>query len=76
MPYINYMALSHQKECNVSINNKEAKMDKFIIRFDGEQREAIKQRAEKNRRSMNAELLVLIDAGISAIDAPNETGAA
>ena len=75
MPYINYMALSHQKECNMSVNNKEGKMDKFIIRFDGEQREAIKLRAEKNHRSMNAELLVLIDAGISAIDSAAEAGA-
>ena len=59
----------------MSVNNKEGKMDKFIIRFDGEQREAIKLRAEKNRRSMNAELLVLIDAGISAIDSAAEAGA-
>ncbi len=75
MPYINNMALSHKKECTVSVNNKEGKMDKFIIRFDRDQREAIKLRAEKNRRSMNAELLLLIDAGISAIDSAAEAGA-
>jgi hypothetical protein len=74
MPYISNMALSHGKECNMSTNTKEAKMDKFIIRFDGKQREAIKLRAEKNRRSMNAELLALIDAGISVTGATTDTG--
>lgn len=58
----------------MSGNAKEAKMDKFIIRFDGKQREAIKLRAEKNRRSMNAELLALIDAGISVTGAAADTG--
>lgn len=76
MPYINDMALSHKKGCNISTNTKEIKMDKFIIRFDGKQREAIKSRAEKNRRSMNAELLALIDAGISVTDAAADTGVA
>lgn len=55
---------------------KKTKMDKFIIRFDGNQRETIKSRAEKNRRSMNAELLALIDAGISVTDAAADTGSA
>jgi hypothetical protein len=68
------MALSHGKEYDMSGNTKETKMDKFIIRFDGKQREAIKLRAEKNRRSMNAELLALIDAGISVTSAAADTG--
>lgn len=66
MPYIDDMALSHIKKGSMSTNNKEVKMDKFIIRFDGAQREAIKARATENRRSMNAEILLLIEVGMRA----------
>lgn len=41
--------------------------DKFILRFHGEgQRSEIKARAALNKRSMNAEILLLIEQGLSA----------
>lgn len=40
--------------------------DRFILRFHDEgQRAELKVRAALNKRSMNAELLVLIEAGIA-----------
>ena len=43
--------------------------DKFILRFDSEgQRQQIKERAARNHRTMNAELLTLIEAGMRALD--------
>lgn len=41
--------------------------DKFMLRFtDGNMRQELKARAALNRRSMNAEILRLIEAGIKA----------
>ena len=41
--------------------------DKFILRFHGEgQRSEIKARAALNKRSMNAEILLLIEQGLAA----------
>lgn len=41
--------------------------DRFILRFHDEgQRSKIKARAANNRRSMNAEILLLIDQGLVA----------
>ena len=41
--------------------------DKFILRFHGEgQRSEIKARAALNKRSMNAEILVLIEQALQA----------
>ncbi|QDD65566.1 hypothetical protein EJD96_16075 [Herbaspirillum seropedicae] len=43
--------------------------DRFIVRFhDEEQRIALKVRAAQNRRTMNAEILFLIEKGIAAAD--------
>lgn len=44
--------------------------DRFILRFhNAGQRHALKERAARNMRSLNAELLYLIEKGIEAIDA-------
>lgn len=44
--------------------------DRFIVRFhDEEQRIALKVRAAQNRRTMNAEILYLIEKGIEAVEA-------
>ena len=41
--------------------------DKFVIRFtDSNMRQELKQRAALNRRSMNAEILCLIEVGMKA----------
>lgn len=43
--------------------------DRFILRFDSpEQRAALKVRAEKNRRTMNAEILFLMERGQEKVD--------
>lgn len=43
--------------------------DKFVLRFDDQdQRAKLKSRAALNRRSLNEEILFLIDRGIDAID--------
>lgn len=43
--------------------------DRFIVRFhDAGQREVFKTRAAKNMRTMNAEILFLLEAGIKATD--------
>lgn len=44
--------------------------DRFILRFheDG-LRDALKQRAAQNKRSLNAEILYLIEKGVQATDA-------
>lgn len=45
--------------------------DRFILRFHDEgQRAAIKARAATNNRSMNAEVLVLIERGVRASEKP------
>lgn len=43
--------------------------DQMALRFPIGQRAIIKARAAANRRTMNAEVLVLIEAGIAATDA-------
>jgi hypothetical protein len=44
--------------------------DRFILRFHDEgQRAAIKARAAANKRSMNSEILVLIEQGLASIGA-------
>ncbi|MCR4158833.1 Arc family DNA-binding protein [Kerstersia gyiorum] len=51
------------------ISSREA--DKFMLRFtDGSLRQELKARAAKNRRSMNAEILCLIEAGLAKENAP------
>lgn len=45
--------------------------DQFMLRFDGSagrRRADLKERAVQNRRSMNSEILTLIDAGMKAVD--------
>lgn len=43
--------------------------DRFILRFHDEgQRAELKARAASNKRSMNAEILVLIEVGIANTD--------
>ncbi len=43
--------------------------DKFVLRFHDEgERAELKVRAAKSRRTMNAEILFLIEVGIEAID--------
>lgn len=43
--------------------------DRFILRFHNDgQRESLKQRANQNKRSLNAEILYLIECGINAND--------
>lgn len=39
---------------------------KFVVRMPATLHTAVKARAEKNRRSMNSELLVLLEAGMLA----------
>lgn len=52
-------------------NFQSDRADKFIIRFDNEgMRDAIKARALINRRSMNSEILRLIEAGMAKENAP------
>lgn len=42
--------------------------DRFIVRFHSDgQRQALKQRAAENKRSLNAEILFLIEKGIEAV---------
>ena len=53
-------------------NNKSPSQsaDRFILRFHSDgQRQALKDRAAQNKRSLNAELLYLIEKGVEAIDA-------
>jgi hypothetical protein len=43
--------------------------DRFIVRFNQENmRQELKDRARRNMRTMNAEVLFLIDQGIKATD--------
>lgn len=54
------------QEIQVSVEEKQRVKDKFILRFHSEgQRAEIKARAASNKRSMNAEVLMLIEAGIA-----------
>ncbi|VCU70842.1 Arc-like DNA binding domain protein [Pigmentiphaga humi] len=40
--------------------------DKFMLRFPGGMRARLKAQAARNRRSMNAELIILIEAGLQS----------
>lgn len=52
-----------------SAQTKNDAKDRFILRFHDEgQRMAYKERAAKNMRTMNAELLYLLDMGTKAVD--------
>ena len=43
--------------------------DKFVVRFNQKNtRQELKDRARRNMRTMNAEVLFLIEQGIKAID--------
>lgn len=56
---------------------KEVSADKFVLRFDAEgQRDALKKRAALNRRSLNAEILSLIDQALIASAAASPRAAA
>lgn len=44
-------------------DSKSRKLDQYIVRFPDGMRERIKAAAEKNNRSMNAEIVKLIDEG-------------
>lgn len=53
-----------------AVTEKRDGKDKFIVRFSSEQQRAeIKARAALNRRTMNAEVLFLIEKGLEAIRA-------
>ena len=52
-----------------SAQTKNDAKDRFILRFhDAGHRTAMKDRAAKNKRTMNAELLFLLEAGAQSID--------
>lgn len=43
--------------------------DRYILRFHAQdQREQLKRRAAQNHRTLNAEILALIEAGMRAMD--------
>lgn len=44
--------------------------DQYVLRFPDGMRDTIKVRAALNRRSMNAEILCLIEAGLAKENAP------
>lgn len=49
--------------------------DRFVLRFhDEEQRAHLKARAALNHRSLNAEILFLIERGQAVIDGPKSVG--
>lgn len=50
----------------MSPNKTSRRSDQFTLRFPDGMRERIKQIAESNRRTANAELIVLIEKGIAA----------
>lgn len=62
------MSLSHIKEQVMQVEQrKDVPADKFVLRFDATgQRDALKKRAALNRRSLNAEILSLIDQALLA----------
>lgn len=49
----------------MSPNKTSRRSDQFTLRFPDGMRERIKQIAEANRRTANAELIVLIEKGIA-----------
>lgn len=54
----------------MSPNKTTRRSDQFTLRFPDGMRERIKQIAENNRRTANAELIILIEKGI-AVDGGN-----
>lgn len=55
---------------------KRADADKFVLRFDAPGlRDALKARAAANRRSLNAELLSLIEHGMAVSTGGDQPGA-
>lgn len=46
-----------------------AQADRFIVRFPEGMRDRLKQQAKKNRRSMNDEVLFLIERGMKFVEA-------
>jgi predicted DNA-binding protein len=50
----------------MSPNKTSRRSDQFTLRFPDGMRERIKKIAESNRRTANAELIVLIEKGIAA----------
>ncbi|NML61794.1 Arc family DNA-binding protein [Massilia sp. RP-1-19] len=44
--------------------------EKYILRFDAGLKAKLKARAAQNRRSLNAELLLLIESGLAATEMP------
>ncbi|MDQ1831950.1 Arc family DNA-binding protein [Massilia scottii] len=53
----------------MSVEISKQPKDRYILRFPThDQREALKQRAARNHRTMNAEILYLIEAGLRAIN--------
>ncbi len=56
-------------EIKMTEENQHAGKDRFIVRFHSAgQRASLKERAQANMRTLNAELLFLIEAGIRTID--------
>ena len=56
------------QQIQVGGEQKRNPKDKFILRFHSEgQRAEIKARAASNKRSMNSEVMVLIEAGIASL---------
>lgn len=52
-----------------SAQTKNDAKDRFILRFHDEGRRLMfKERAAKNKRTMNAELLFLLDMGVQTVD--------
>lgn len=52
-----------------SVQTKNDAKDKYVLRFhDEDQRVDLKCRAAKSKRTMNAEILFLLEEGIKAVD--------
>lgn len=59
---------------NTPVTTSQQDKDRFILRFHSAgQRDSLKARAQANLRTMNAEILFLIDAGIKATDGSANT---
>lgn len=57
------------QQIQINGDEKHNAKDRFILRFHDEgQRAELKARAALNKRSLNAELLVLIEVGIATAD--------
>jgi hypothetical protein len=54
-----------------------APREQFVLRFQSAgQRDALKERSKASLRTMNAEILYLIEAGIRAVDGERSTAVA